>query len=93
MRTAEEVLREYVKFDDVNGNETVELLPLTIVDAMLEFADENVKALDDLIDAIQKDMSVIEKAWSLRDCRDSEIASIYEAQWDRLNTILKSVKL
>ena len=38
MKTAEEILREYVNFNDVNGNETVELLPLTIVDAMEEYA-------------------------------------------------------
>jgi len=40
-RTAEEILREYVELDDVNGNETVELLPLTIIDAMLEYANNN----------------------------------------------------
>ena len=34
MKTAEEILREYVSFDDINGSETVELLPLTIIDAM-----------------------------------------------------------
>lgn len=43
MKTAEEILREYVSFNDVNGNETVELLPLTIVDAMEEYAQQVVK--------------------------------------------------
>jgi len=31
MRTAETILREYGEFDDVNGSDTVELLPLTII--------------------------------------------------------------
>jgi len=39
MKTAEEILREYVSFEDVNGNETISLLPLTIIDAMEEYAD------------------------------------------------------
>ena len=39
-QTAEEILREYVTFEDVNQSETVELLPLTIVDAMEEYADQ-----------------------------------------------------
>lgn len=40
MRTAEQVLREYIDFDDVNGTDTVEMLPLTIVDAMEEYAEQ-----------------------------------------------------
>ncbi len=39
-KLAEKILREYIDFEDVNGHATVELLPLTIVDAMIEFADE-----------------------------------------------------
>ena len=35
---AEDILREYIDFDDINGNDTVELLPLTITDIMVEFA-------------------------------------------------------
>jgi len=38
MKTAEEILREYVDFEHVNQSEPVELLPLTIVDAMEEYA-------------------------------------------------------
>lgn len=38
-KLAETVLREYVKFEDVNGNKPVSLLPLTIVDMMVEFID------------------------------------------------------
>jgi hypothetical protein len=37
-KTAEEILREYITFNDVNQSETVELCPLTIVDAMEEYA-------------------------------------------------------
>ena len=42
--TAEEILREYIDFDDINGNDTVELLPLTIADIMIEFATIHVEA-------------------------------------------------
>lgn len=38
-KLAETVLREYVKFKDVNGSKSVSLLPLTIVDMMVEFID------------------------------------------------------
>ena len=40
MKKAEEILREYIEFYDVNGSETVELLPLTIVDIMEEYASQ-----------------------------------------------------
>ena len=42
--TAEDILREYIDFDDINGNDTVELLPLTIADIMIEFAAIHVEA-------------------------------------------------
>ena len=38
MNKAEEVLRTYVDFEDVNGSEPITLLPLTIIDAMEEYA-------------------------------------------------------
>lgn len=40
IKNAEEILREYIQFTDVNGSETVNMLPLTIVDAMEEYADQ-----------------------------------------------------
>ena len=40
MKTAEDILREYVDFKDTNGSETVEMLPLTIIDAMEEYASQ-----------------------------------------------------
>ena len=40
METAESVLREYIQFEDVNQSETIELLPLTIIDAMDEYANQ-----------------------------------------------------
>lgn len=43
MKKAEEILREYVQFEDVNGNVPVTLLPLTIVDAMEEYVGEKSK--------------------------------------------------
>jgi len=36
IKTAEEILREYIDYDD--ETETIELLPLTIIDAMIEYA-------------------------------------------------------
>jgi hypothetical protein len=36
---AEEILREYVEVEDVNQNEPVSLLPLTIIDMMWEYAE------------------------------------------------------
>lgn len=36
---AEEILREYVEVEDVNQNEPVSLLPLTIIDMMEEYAE------------------------------------------------------
>ena len=38
MKKAEEILRTYVDFEDVNGSEPVTLLPLTVIDAMEEYA-------------------------------------------------------
>ena len=38
MNKAEEILRTYIDFEDVNGSEPVTLLPLTIIDAMEEYA-------------------------------------------------------
>ena len=40
MKTTESVLREYIQFEDVNQSETIELLPLTIIDAMDEYANQ-----------------------------------------------------
>jgi len=37
MNKAEEILRTYIDFEDVNGSEPVTLLPLTIIDAMEEY--------------------------------------------------------
>jgi hypothetical protein len=39
-QTAESVLRGYIQFDDVNQSETIELLPLTIIDAMDEYVNQ-----------------------------------------------------
>ncbi|MFY8165482.1 MAG: hypothetical protein ACOVJ8_02750 [Sediminibacterium sp.] len=38
MNKAEEILRTYIDFEDVNSSEPVTLLPLTIIDAMEEYA-------------------------------------------------------
>jgi hypothetical protein len=40
MQTPRQILNEYIDFEDVNATETVELLPLTIVDAMIEYANQ-----------------------------------------------------
>jgi len=38
MNKAEEVLRTYINFEDANGSKPITLLPLTIIDAMEEYA-------------------------------------------------------
>ena len=40
MKTAAEILKEYIKIEDVNQSETIGILPLTIVDAMIEYAEQ-----------------------------------------------------
>ena len=35
--TVEKLIREYFKFDDINQTETIEVLPLTIVDLLLDY--------------------------------------------------------
>jgi hypothetical protein len=58
MNKAEEILRTYIDFEDVNGSEPITLLPLTVIDAMEEYfeivdkksytIEEIEKAIDDL---------------------------------------------
>ena len=38
-KTAEDILVEYVEVDDINSSQTIEILPLTIIDMMIEFAE------------------------------------------------------
>lgn len=38
MNKAEQVLRTYIDFEDANGSEPITLLPLTVIDAMEEYA-------------------------------------------------------
>jgi hypothetical protein len=45
MKTAEQILREYVPFDDVNGDKMVKLFPLTIIDIMDEYLGQFVKKI------------------------------------------------
>lgn len=52
-QTAEEILREYVDFKDVNGSKTVKLLPLTITDAMEEYAEYQLKELLEAVEELR----------------------------------------
>lgn len=63
---AEKILREYIKFDDVNQIETIELLPLTIVDAMEEYATQYKKDNDWTKDC--KCESSIGQTWCCNHC-------------------------
>ena len=56
MGTAESVLREYIQFEDVNQSETIELLPLTIIDAMDEYANQQERSYseEEVLDIIYK---------------------------------------
>jgi hypothetical protein len=51
-QTAEKILREYTTFKDVNQSQTVELLPLTIIDAMEEYATQCQENMADDLEAI-----------------------------------------
>jgi hypothetical protein len=42
-QTATSILREYIQFDDVNQSKTIEILPLTIIDAMEEYSNQQEK--------------------------------------------------
>ena len=42
-QTAESILREYIQFDDANQSKTIEILPLTIIDAMEEYSNQQEK--------------------------------------------------
>ena len=37
MTKEEKILREYFTFKDINGSETIECLPLTLVDMLIEY--------------------------------------------------------
>ena len=50
MNKAEEILRTYVDFEDVNGSEPITLLPLTVIDAMEEYATQ---CQEDMADKIE----------------------------------------
>lgn len=51
MKKAEEILRTYVDFEDVNGSEPVTLLPLTVIDAMEEYCQSEIDSLTKEVDA------------------------------------------
>ena len=57
MKTAESILREYIQFEDVNQSETIELLPLTIIDAMDEYANQQERSYSE-----EEVFNLIEKA-------------------------------
>jgi len=57
MNKAEEILRTYVDFEDVNGSEPITLLPLTVIDAMEEYfeiVDKKSYTIDEIERAIDK---------------------------------------
>lgn len=49
MRTPEEILKEYANFTDPNQRDTIEILPLSIIDAMIEFVDDYRKSVLQLL--------------------------------------------
>lgn len=57
MNKAEEILRTYVDFEDVNGSEPITLLPLTVIDAMEEYfetVDNKANSIEEIEWAIDK---------------------------------------
>jgi hypothetical protein len=76
--TAEEILREYIDFDDINGNDTVELLPLTIADIMIEFATIHVEAaLNGASDKLYDTYHTV--------CEDGTVKGVFRTQQEALN--------
>jgi hypothetical protein len=66
MKTTESVLREYIQFEDVNQSETIELLPLTIIDAMDEYANQQERSYsEEEVIAIAKQAFVLGKDFGL----------------------------
>jgi hypothetical protein len=45
MNKEEKLIREYFEFDDINQSDSIEVLPLTIMDMLLEY-EEQVKELN-----------------------------------------------
>ena len=76
--TAEDILREYIDFDDINGNDTVELLPLTIADIMIQFAVIHVEAA--LKSASKK---MFDNYHTI--CEDGKIKGVFKTQEEALN--------
>ena len=60
-KTAEEILREYATFGDVNGSKTIAMLPLTIVDCMEEYASQRPeKAVMEFKDLLNNELPAIQ---------------------------------
>jgi hypothetical protein len=69
MKTTESVLREYIQFEDVNQSETIELLPLTIIDAMDEYANQQERSYseEEVIELLNKREDYINQTSSIFD--------------------------
>ena len=39
MKPEEKIIREYFEFEDINQSEVIRVLPLTLVDMLLEYAE------------------------------------------------------
>lgn len=72
-----QILSGYVDFEDVNATETVELLPLTIVDAMIEYANQfniNTKAND--TEGAWREKSDLMRLVSVREILNAEMKRV-----------------
>jgi len=76
--TAEDILREYIDFYDINGNDTVELLPLTIADIMIQFAVIHVETT--LKEASEKMFDTYHTI-----CEDGTTKGVFKTQKEALN--------
>jgi hypothetical protein len=58
MNKAEEVLRTYINFEDANGSKPITLLPLTIIDAMEEYATIKLQEKDEAYNELLNDFEL-----------------------------------
>ena len=54
MNKAEEILRTYIDFEDVNGSEPITLLPLTVIDAMEEYCQSEIDSLTKEVERLRE---------------------------------------
>lgn len=84
MSKEEKILREYIEFADINGSETVNVLPLTIADIMQEYSNLQNK---ELINKLAEDYKQTESYWSLIEDGLKEVVKLQSKLVEKDNEI------